>query len=78
MYYDAKSRSARIDTDGLHQISELSFEKTIKEDLLFTRISIDLHRNITLEANTTVTPTKKLLKKSFKAKRLFKTKAGSH
>ena len=78
MYYDAKSRSARIDTDGLHQISELSFDKTITEDLLYTRISIDLHRNITLQENTTVTPTAKLSKKSFRPKRLFKTKTGLH
>lgn len=86
MYHDVKSRSARIDIDGLHQISELSFEKTIKEDLLFTRISVDLHRNITLKEYTTATPTKKLSKKSRKksfrvkkrVKRRIKTKVGHH
>ena len=34
----------RLDVDGLNQVNKLNFTLTTKETLLFTFISIDLHR----------------------------------
>eukprot|EP00794_Sanderia_malayensis_P017259 gene17259-18984_t len=44
MYRDAKRRLQRIEYDGLNSLDKLKFNKVVTEELLFTRIAIDLRK----------------------------------
>ena len=44
MYFDVNSRKMRIGTDGLNSFAAMKYTKQVTNELLVTRIKIDLKR----------------------------------